>query len=143
MKLLLKHSSQNMQYNLRTHFKNFLAKYALKFTKLLLEHSLQNMLSNLQWKALFMQILQGRIHLVSLKNHSNRKVQLERHVTAIHEGRKLFKCNICIDSFGSKTSLSKEPFKCNFCNKEFSRKVTTYWLIRNSYYFMIWNLSLK
>ena len=46
------------------------------------------------------------------------KVHLKRHVTAIHEGRKPFKCNICVDSFGSKRSLDlvhdgQKPFKCD------------------------------
>ena len=51
--------------------------------------------------------------------------------TAVHEGRKLFKCDICNYSSSQKCHINthvesvhegKKPFKCDFCDYSCSRK---------------------
>ena len=52
------------------------------------------------------------------------KTNLKKHITVVHEGRKLTKCSICDATFKSKHNLKrhidavheeKKPFKCNLC----------------------------
>ena len=57
---------------------------------------------------------------------------MRTHVAVIHEGKKPFKCDICIDNFGEKSTLKKhvttvhegrKQFKWNICNAEFGQRV--------------------
>ena len=58
------------------------------------------------------------------------KPRLNRHVTAVHEGKKPFQCSICDSSFAEKGSLKKhiasvhegkKPFQCNTCDATFAQ----------------------
>ena len=55
---------------------------------------------------------------------------LMRHISNVHERRKLFRCDSCDYTFGAKQSLDqhissvheKNTFSCSNCNEEFTRK---------------------
>ena len=56
---------------------------------------------------------------------------LKKHVSAVHERKKQFKCGICDASFGLKSSLNRhvatvheerKMFKCDICNATFGQK---------------------
>ena len=56
---------------------------------------------------------------------------MDKHISAVHEGKKPFKCTICDKRFGRKSHMElhisavheeKKPFKCLLCNKGFTRK---------------------
>ena len=56
---------------------------------------------------------------------------MKRHVTAVHENKKPFKCEICDYSFSQKGGLEqhvaaihekKKLYKCDICDKEFTLK---------------------
>jgi uncharacterized Zn-finger protein len=39
---------------------------------------------------------------------------MKRHALAVHEGKKLFQCNICYER--------RNPFQCSTCNTAFTTK---------------------
>ena len=56
---------------------------------------------------------------------------MDRHISAVHEGKKQFQCDICNAQFGEKAKLKihvatvhegKKPFQCEICNAEFTSK---------------------
>ena len=56
---------------------------------------------------------------------------LNRHIAAVHEGKKPFKCKICNFEFSLKGNLNKHissvhekqrPFKCEICDSTFKHK---------------------
>ena len=56
---------------------------------------------------------------------------MDKHISAVHEGKKPFKCTICDKSFGRKSHMElhisavheeKKPFKCLLCTEGFTRK---------------------
>ena len=56
---------------------------------------------------------------------------MDKHISAVHEGKKPFKCTICDKSFGRKSHMElhisavheeKKPFKCLLCKEGFTRK---------------------
>ena len=56
---------------------------------------------------------------------------LKIHISAVHEGKKPYKCTICDNSFGLKRNLKshiasvhegKKSFQCNVCGQSFTEK---------------------
>ena len=56
---------------------------------------------------------------------------MDKHISAVHEGKKPFKCSICDKSFGRKSHMElhisavheeKKPFECLLCKEGFTRK---------------------
>ena len=71
----------------------------------------------------------GDQELKSEKKNQNDTVN--RYTTSIHEGKKVFKCNICCKTFGKKQNVNEhiasvhegtKAFKCDTCDKNLTTK---------------------
>ena len=64
-------------------------------------------------------------------------IELNRHISSVHEGKKPFQCATCNKSFSAKNSMKKhissihegEKFNCSLCEKSFSQQGNLKWHI--------------